>query len=47
LVVDPGLSPSWVLGVAAAAVLLGAVAGLVPAVMAYRTPVARNLKPLG
>jgi putative ABC transport system permease protein len=47
LVVDPMLGPTWVVGVAAATVLLAAAAGLVPAVMAYRTGVAKNLRPLG
>ncbi len=47
LVVDPGLSPLWVLSVAGATVALGALAGVVPAVMAYRTTVAKNLRPLG
>jgi hypothetical protein len=28
-------------------IVLAALAGLLPAVMAYRTPVANNLKPLG
>jgi hypothetical protein len=30
-----------------ATIALGAVAGLIPAAMAYRTPVATNLKPIG
>ncbi|MEZ6234480.1 MAG: ABC transporter permease [Phycisphaerales bacterium] len=33
--------------VLAGAVLLAAAAGVIPAIMAYRTPVARNLRPLG
>jgi hypothetical protein len=30
-----------------ATVLLACLAGLIPAAMAYRTPVAKNLKPIG
>jgi ABC-type lipoprotein release transport system permease subunit len=37
----------WVLGVVVGTILLAALAGLVPAVMAYRTSVAKNLRPLG
>ena len=37
----------WVLGIAAATIALAAAAGVVPAVMAYRTGVAKNLRPLG
>lgn len=47
LVIDPTLSPPWVLGVAAATVALAALAGVVPAAMAYGTSVAKNLRPLG
>lgn len=47
LVIDPSLPPVWVLTVALGAVALASVAGIVPAVMAYRTPVAKNLRPLG
>jgi putative ABC transport system permease protein len=47
LVVDPALGVNWIVGVAAATVALAAAAGLVPAVMAYRTGVAKNLRPLG
>jgi putative ABC transport system permease protein len=47
LIVDPALSRSWVLAVAVGTVALAAAAGVVPAVMAYRTPVAKNLRPLG
>ena len=47
LVIDPALPLVWVLTVALGAVVLASVAGVVPAVMAYRTPVAKNLRPLG
>ena len=47
LIVSPALSPSWVLGVVAATVALATIAGLVPSVMAYRTGVAKSLRPLG
>ncbi len=44
--IDPALSPQTAYLVAAATVALAALAGVVPAVLAYRTPVARNLRPL-
>jgi putative ABC transport system permease protein len=47
LFVEPSLSAVWVVGIAAATVALAAAAGVVPAVMAYRTSVAKNLRPLG
>jgi putative ABC transport system permease protein len=47
LVIDPALSAPIVAGVVLGAVGLAAAAGIVPAVMAYRTSVAKNLKPLG
>ena len=47
LVIQPVFGLEWVLGVSVGAVLLAALAGIVPAVMAYRTGVAKNLKPLG
>jgi putative ABC transport system permease protein len=47
LIVQPTYSPAVVLGVIVGTVVLASVAGLVPAVMAYRTSVAKNLKPLG
>jgi putative ABC transport system permease protein len=47
LVIDPTLPPVWVLTVGLGAVVLASLAGIVPAVMAYRTPVAKNLRPLG
>lgn len=47
LVIRPAWGLEWVLPVAVGAVLLAALAGVVPAVMAYRTSVAKNLKPLG
>lgn len=46
LVIQPTLDPSAILLIAAGAVLLGIAAGIVPAMMAYRTPVARNLRPM-
>lgn len=46
LVVHPSLTPPIAVAVAGAAIALAALAGLVPAVMAYGTPVAKNLKPL-
>lgn len=47
LMVSPSLNPPWVVGIAAATIALAALAGVVPAVMAYRTGVAKNLRPLG
>jgi putative ABC transport system permease protein len=47
LVIDPTLPPDAVLIVVVATVGLASLAGVVPAVMAYRTPVARNLRPIG
>lgn len=46
LVIVPGLSPTIALAVIAGAVILAAVAGVIPAVMAYRTTVANNLRPI-
>lgn len=46
LVVRPVFTAEWMLGVGVATILLGALAGLVPAVMAYRTSVANSLKPV-
>lgn len=47
LVVEPILPPDSALLVCAATIMLASLAGLTPALMAYRTPVARNLKPIG
>lgn len=45
IVVTPVYPPEWVLLVIVVAVALAALAGIVPAVAAYRTSVARNLRP--
>ena len=47
LVVEPVFDPALTAGVAGASVLLGALAGLAPAILAYRTSVSRNLRPIG
>jgi len=47
LVIDPEVEIRTLLSIVLSTIALAAVAGLVPAVMAYRTPVARNLKPIG
>lgn len=47
VVIEPSIAPPVVLAVVVGTVLLAAAAGIVPAMMAYRTPVAKNLKPLG
>ncbi|MBZ0173262.1 MAG: FtsX-like permease family protein, partial [Phycisphaerales bacterium] len=46
LVIEPGLEPRIVLGVALGTIVLASVAGLVPAIAAYRTGVIRNLRPI-
>jgi putative ABC transport system permease protein len=45
--ISPDLSPIPAGVVIGATVLLACLAGLIPAAMAYRTPVAKNLKPIG
>jgi len=47
LVIEPALPLDTVILVCGVTVVLAALAGLVPSVMAYRTPVVKNLKPLG
>jgi putative ABC transport system permease protein len=47
VVVEPSIGPSWLAGVILGTVLLGALAGIAPALVAYRTGVAKNLKPIG
>ncbi len=47
LVVEPILPLDAAALVGTGALLLAALAGLTPAVMAYRTPVAKNLRPIG
>jgi putative ABC transport system permease protein len=45
LVVDPTLDPRSTVIIVAGAIVLSALAGVLPAVTAYRTPVADNLRP--
>lgn len=47
LAIPPSLAPEVVLAVCIGAVFLAALAGVIPALLAYRTPVANNLKPIG
>ncbi|MEL7485534.1 MAG: ABC transporter permease, partial [Planctomycetota bacterium] len=47
LVVNPLFDPTLTAVLIAATVLLGALAGLAPAILAYRTSVSRNLRPIG
>ncbi|MGP1272803.1 MAG: ABC transporter permease [Phycisphaerales bacterium] len=47
IVVDPVFDPRLTLAVVLATVLLASVAGLVPAAVAYRTSVVKNLRPIG
>ncbi len=45
--IAPRLPADLTLGVVMGSVLLAALAGLIPALLAYRTPVANNLRPVG
>lgn len=45
--ITPSTPPDVTLAVVAGSVFLAALAGLLPAVLAYRTPVANNLRPVG
>jgi ABC-type lipoprotein release transport system permease subunit len=47
ILIDPDLPVHLIVLVAVGALLLAALAGMIPAVMAYRTSVAKNLRPLG
>lgn len=47
LVIDAGIDPRLGAIVVAGAIVLAGVAGLLPAIVAYRTSVAKNLRPLG
>ena len=46
IVIDPTLEASTILVVIAATMALSALAGVAPAIRAYRTSVARNLRPI-
>jgi putative ABC transport system permease protein len=46
LVIQPSLEPVWTFLMVMATILLAGLAGLVPAALAYRTPVVKNLRPL-
>lgn len=45
VVVQPSITPEWVIVVCFATVALGAIAGILPGFLAYRTGVANTLKP--
>lgn len=47
LVIEPSAAPEFVMALILATTLLASAAGVVPGIMAYRTSVARNLKPIG
>jgi putative ABC transport system permease protein len=47
IVVEPNLGFEWAIGVISLTIILASLAGIIPAVMAYRTPVAKNLRPIG
>lgn len=46
LVISSAIDPQTALMVAAGTIILGAIAGVIPAAMAYRTSVAKSLKPV-
>lgn len=47
LVISPAPRTEWIAIVGAATIVLAAMAGIAPAIMAYRTSVARGLRPIG
>lgn len=47
LVIEPTLGPTAIAAVVLAAIALGAAAGIIPALVAYRTSVSKNLRPIG
>ncbi|MCC6677680.1 MAG: ABC transporter permease [Phycisphaerales bacterium] len=47
LVIDAGLAPDVAMIVMSLTIVLASLAGIIPAAMAYRTAVAKNLKPMG
>ncbi len=47
VIVTPSVGAQWILSIVMATVFLACFAGLVPSIMAYRTPVARSLRPVG
>lgn len=47
LVIDAGLAPDVAMIVMSLTIVLASLAGVIPAAMAYRTSVAKNLKPMG
>lgn len=47
VIVTPSVGAQWILSIIMATVFLACIAGLVPSIMAYKTPVARNLRPVG
>lgn len=47
LIIETDLPLRWAMVIVLGTVLLASIAGIVPAIMAYRTSVARNLKPIG
>lgn len=47
LVIEPSISPLMGVCVVGGAIALAGIAGLLPAIVAYRTSVAKNLRPLG
>ena len=47
VIVTPSVGAQWILSIIMATVFLACFAGLVPSIMAYKTPAARNLRPVG
>lgn len=45
--IDPAIGLEWLLGVTVGAVALASLAGVLPAILAYRTSVANHLRPVG
>ncbi|MHC5026207.1 MAG: ABC transporter permease, partial [Planctomycetota bacterium] len=47
LVVEPMIPPDWIFIVGMGALIISAIAGIIPGVMGYRTEVVRSLRPTG
>ncbi len=47
ITITPKLDPRWIISIIAGATALACTAGIVPAIVAYRTDVLRNLRPIG
>jgi ABC-type antimicrobial peptide transport system permease subunit len=47
LTITPSLEPRLIVSIVSGAIALACIAGIVPAAVAYRTDVLRNLRPIG